>query len=130
MTYLGPGNWVCGGGNLVADQVLTFTKFSNDSRLKITYSDDFTSSGTVSDIEIKRVLSPGSGSITPFRMVYSGSVAGNNHPRMEGYYTNIPAGTITLGTYCSCFGGGGQCNSITVTRPAGGRFLLEVTEVP
>lgn len=128
MTYLGSGSWVC-GASIVADQVLTFTKVSNSSRLKITYTDDIAaSSGSINNIEIFRVLSPGLSGITPFRMVYSGGLTATTiHPQMEGYYTNIPAGTITLGVFCGCSGPG--C-SVTVTRPSGGRFLLEVTEVP
>ena len=129
----GSSSWQCAFFNTtgifqVPGQSLTFTKISGSSRIKLTYFDDFSGPPqlTLGTVEVRQILSPStSASLTP--LFYEDMSNGTNRPRMVGYISNLPAGTITVGIVVT----GNVANSnLNCSRLAAGRFLLEAEEVP
>lgn len=129
MTYLGgPATWSCTAAvsELAPGQTVTINKVSAATRLRITYADDFSGAGAgyFGFVEIRRILGGNSSSISPFALAES-TGASLNKPRIIGYATGVPAGSVTLGIYFS-----GAANPNDCSRNSLGRLVFEVEEVP
>jgi hypothetical protein len=124
-TLAGVAQWFCGSvATYPAGQTVTINKLSATSRLRITYSDDIILPAGGTSVHLRRMTGEiTSDPLTPgFELPMSGS-SGTAHPRLIGYASGLPAGSITIGVMFA--GDGGNC-----FRQGIARFLLEVEELP
>ena len=122
-TMSGSAQWNCGFTGIHPDgQSVTINKLSATSRLRITYSDGFIVPASGTTVHLRRMT--GAVSSDPLVPGFEQTLtASGGPPRLIGYASGLPAGSITIGVMFA--GSGGDC-----TRLPLGRFLLEVEELP